>query len=132
MESNFNHKEKVNKIKICYWNVHGVKSQIIGDKLLDPEFLGKLQNSDIVSLAELHTEEEGVFLPGYRMLKQKIRKKVHKGTGQREDFIRSDRFLRVSLRISRRAHVSCPRGTRRMGCRMQGCSIFVKQINLQL
>ena len=77
MDLNFKKNRK--KIKICYWNVHGVKSQIIGDKLLDQEFLGKLRNSDIVSLSELHTEKEDIFLPGYRLLKQKIRKKVHKG-----------------------------------------------------
>ena len=68
-----------NEIKICYWNIYGVKSQIIKDKLLDPEFINKLQNSDIVSLTELHTEEKDIFLPGYRLLKQKIRKKTHKG-----------------------------------------------------
>ena len=79
MTINFKKIKNSSEIKICFWNVHGIKSKIIGDKLLDPEFLGNLRNSDVVSLAELHTEEEGVFLPGYRLLKQKIRKKVHKG-----------------------------------------------------
>ncbi len=80
MKSNFIHNLENKGIKICYWNIHGVKSQIINDKLLDPEFLKNLNNSDIVSLSELHTEEKDVFLPGYRLLKQKIRKKTHKGT----------------------------------------------------
>ena len=44
----------------------------------DREFLEKLKNSDIVAMAELHNEKE-VALPGYKLLKQKIRKKVHKG-----------------------------------------------------
>ncbi len=66
-------------IKICYWNIHGRKSPLIKDKLLDPEFIKKLKDSDIVSLTELHTEETDLFIPGYKILKQKIRKKTNKG-----------------------------------------------------
>ena len=72
--------QNINSIKICYWNVHGRKSQIFGDKLLDPEFLQNLENSDIVSLTELHTEEKDIFLPGYRLLKTKLRNKQHKSS----------------------------------------------------
>ena len=53
MSSNLN-----NSIKICYWNIHGTKSEIIQNKLLDTEFINKLNNSDIVALSELHTEEK--------------------------------------------------------------------------
>ena len=79
MESNFIYNIENKEIKICYWNIHGVKSQIINNKLLDSEFLKILNNSDIVSLSELHTEEKDIFLPGYKLLKQKIRTKMHKG-----------------------------------------------------
>ena len=72
--------QDVNSIKICYWNVHGRISQIFGDKLLDPKFLQNLENSDIVSLTELHTEEKDLFLPGYKLLKIKTRKKDYKST----------------------------------------------------
>ena len=41
--------------------------------------MAKLENSDIVALTELHTEEKDLFIPGYQLLKQKIRKKTHKG-----------------------------------------------------
>ena len=78
MDVNFNHTEN-KEIKICYWNIHGRKSPLIKDKLLDKEFIEKLQNSDIVALTELHTEEKDLFIPGYKLLKQKIRKKTHKG-----------------------------------------------------
>ena len=53
------------------------KSPLIKDKLLDKEFLKKLQNSDIVT--ELRTEEKDLFIPGYKLFKQKVRKKTHKG-----------------------------------------------------
>ena len=67
-----------NSLKICFWNIHGAKSKIVSDKLADSEFLKNLKNSDIVALAELHNEEE-VALPGYILIKQKNRKKVHRG-----------------------------------------------------
>ena len=70
---------KSTKLKICYWNIHGTKSQIIPDKLCDQEFLEQLKNSDIVALSELHTEKASVSLPGYVLKKQKNREKKHKG-----------------------------------------------------
>ena len=47
---------------------------------MDQEFIEKLKKSDLVSLTELHTEEKNLFIPGYKLLKQKIRKKTHKGS----------------------------------------------------
>ena len=79
MNRNFNRNLQNKEIKICYWNIHGKKSEIIKDKLLDPEFIKMLNNSDIISLSELHTEENDLFIPGYKLLKHKIRKKEHKG-----------------------------------------------------
>ena len=45
---------------------------------MDSEFLKKTSDCDIVTLAELHCDEE-LSLPGFVSLKQKIRKKLHKG-----------------------------------------------------
>ena len=65
-------------LKFCYWNIHGWNSKIIGNKLIDKEFLEKVSKYDIVALAELHCENE-LSLPGFTNIKQKIREKKHKG-----------------------------------------------------
>ena len=54
MSRNFNRSEN-KEIKICYWNIHGRKSKLIQDKLLDPEFVA-------IALTELHTEEKDLFI----------------------------------------------------------------------
>ena len=79
MSYDFRETSKNESIKICYWNIHGTKSEMIENKLLDAEFIQKLKNSDIVALSELHSEEKDPFIPGYILNKQKIRKKTHKG-----------------------------------------------------
>ena len=65
-------------LKLCYWNIHGWSSKIIGNKLCDKEFLDKILNYDIVALAELHSEKK-LSLPGFMNIDQKIRDKTHKG-----------------------------------------------------
>ena len=70
--------EKSSFLTVCYWNIHGWRSKIVGNKLVDPEFLQKISKFDIVSLAELHCENE-VSLPGYKNIKQKIRDKKYEG-----------------------------------------------------
>ena len=70
--------EPNSSFKMCYWNIHGWSSNLIGNKLVDSEFLEKVSNCDIVVLAELHCDKE-LSLPGYVSIKQKIRKKLHKG-----------------------------------------------------
>ena len=62
-------------LRICYWNIHGWSSKLVGNKLMDSEFLKKISDCDIVTLAELHCDEE-LTLPGFVSLKQKIRKKI--------------------------------------------------------
>ena len=71
-------KPHTESISLSYWNIHGSNSKIIGNKLTDVEFLEKISGNHIVGLAELHVDKE-VYLPGYKLLKQKIRKKFHKG-----------------------------------------------------
>ena len=68
----------VSAIRMCYWNIHGWSSKLIGDKLNDDEFLGEILSYDIVALAELHAEKQ-LSLPGFLNIKQKIRTKTHKG-----------------------------------------------------
>ncbi len=65
-------------LKIGYWNIHGHKSKLIGNKLIDPEFLEMISGSDIIGLGEIHSEGE-VSIPGYVSKKQKIREKTSKG-----------------------------------------------------
>ena len=74
-----NHEIRSTNLKICYWNIHGSTSSVVPDKFGDSEFLEKLADSDIVALSELHTERTDISLPGYKLLKQKIRDKKHKG-----------------------------------------------------
>ena len=57
-------------IKIGYWNIHGWSSRMIGNKLLDPEFLEKISSCDIVALSELHSDKE-LSLPGFVSKKTK-------------------------------------------------------------
>ena len=64
-------------LKIAYWNIHGVKSKVIEDKLSDREFLNKISKRDILGLAELHTDEE-ISIPGFKLIKQKFRAKTSK------------------------------------------------------
>ena len=69
MSYNFKETIQNESIKICYWNIHGTKSEMIKNKLLDAEFIQKLRNSDIVALSELHSEEKDPFIPGYILKK---------------------------------------------------------------
>ena len=67
-----------NSIRIGYWNIHGHKSHVIGDKLKDLEFLEIISDRDIIGLGEIQSGEE-VYVPGYVCIKQKIREKKFKG-----------------------------------------------------
>ena len=66
-------------LKICYWNIHGCKSEFVPNKLVDREFLKKLKNSDILAITETHTQNKDISIPGYTLVKEKIRVKQHKG-----------------------------------------------------
>ena len=65
-------------LNISFCNIHGPTSKLIGDKFLDFDFINKLHESHIVGLVELHSENEP-SIPGFSLVKQKIRKKLHKG-----------------------------------------------------
>ena len=57
-----------------YWNIHGYKSRMVGNKLNDPEFLEIIADRDIIGLGEIQSEGE-VCIPGFINKKQKIREK---------------------------------------------------------
>ena len=59
----------MSSLDISLWNIHGYKSQYIGNKLNDPEFLELLEGRDIVGIGELHAKEE-VSIPGFVNKKQ--------------------------------------------------------------
>ena len=50
----------------------------MGNKFLECEFLEICGNSDILGIAELHTESTP-DIKGFKLIKQKIRKKTHRG-----------------------------------------------------
>ena len=77
-------KSQISKRNLCFWNIHGHTSKLIGDKLSDLEFLRICRDSEILGLAELHTDTT-LSIPGYRLIKQKNREKITKG----------QRYLRV-------------------------------------
>ena len=60
-----------------YWKIHGVKSKIVGNKLANQDFLDIISQY-VIGLGELHTEEY-TAIPGFHLVKQTERKKVHKG-----------------------------------------------------
>ena len=66
------------RLRCLYWNVHGISSQIIGEKSKDPHFLNIIKDFDVVALSELHTKTN-ISIPGFHLKKQKFRPKVHKG-----------------------------------------------------
>ena len=69
-----------NKIlKNLYWNIHGQYSKLIGNKFNDQDFLDAIADQPhLIGIAELHTNETP-SISGYHLIKQKIRKKMHKG-----------------------------------------------------
>ena len=74
----YSNNNALNNLNMSYWNIHGYKSKIIGNKLLDPDFLSEMRNSDIIGLSETHTCDDTVDhlnIPGFIQLKYKNRKK---------------------------------------------------------
>ena len=67
---------KARDISVSYWNIHGWKSKIVANKLVDPDFLEHIKKCEILCLSELHTHET-VSIPGYTLVKQKIREEKH-------------------------------------------------------
>ena len=69
------------QLNVSFWNIEGFKSQLIGNKLEDPEFLNVVRKADILGLAELHADTK-VSIPGFENIMQKNRgPKMHGGIG---------------------------------------------------
>ena len=66
------------QLKCLYWNIHGISSQILGDKSKDPHFLNIIKDFDVIAISELHTKIY-IQIPGFHPIKQKFRPKNHKG-----------------------------------------------------
>ena len=65
-------------LNISFWNIHGFKSRITGNKLIDPDFLSEVQKSDIIGLGETHVYDEivdSLNIPGFVLVKYKNRTK---------------------------------------------------------
>ena len=65
-------------LNVCFWNICGRNSRVVGDKFLDVEFKNICNKHGIVAFAELHSETVAC-MNGFTVLKQNIRKKIHKG-----------------------------------------------------
>ena len=63
---------------LLFWNIHGQKTRAIGNKFTDTKFLNICNKFDILGLAELHTSSTP-NIEGFKLIKDKIRKKNHKG-----------------------------------------------------
>ena len=73
-----------NVIRHCFWNIQGYKSQILGNKLLNADFIDEIKNCDIVGLAETHIHEQilpELDIPGYIRRHYKNRKAHSNGKG---------------------------------------------------
>ena len=66
------------QLKVLYWNIHGIHSTTIGEKQKDPKFQEVVSHHDIICISELHTDID-ISIQGFTVLKQKFRKKNHKG-----------------------------------------------------
>ena len=64
--------------KVLFWNIHGQTTRTIGNKFDDQQFLNVCKDFDILGLAELHTNSSP-SIRGFKLIKDKIRKKLHKG-----------------------------------------------------
>ena len=65
------------KLRCLYWNIHGIYSQILGDKNNNHEFLQIISGYDVICISELHTKNY-ISIPGFRPMKQKFRTKNNK------------------------------------------------------
>ena len=65
-------------IKVLYWNIHGIDSQIVGEKQKNSTFLDIVSQYDIICISELHTKKD-ISIQGFTVKKQKFRTIAHKG-----------------------------------------------------
>ena len=69
-------------LKHSFWNINGYKSKIIGNKLVSRDFLQKIEECDIIGLAETHIHSkilDNLSIPGFSRIHYKIREPHSKG-----------------------------------------------------
>ena len=49
--------ESILSAKFTFWNIAGIKSKIIGNKLTEPDFLSEVHKADIIGLTENHVHD---------------------------------------------------------------------------
>ena len=82
-------------MKISTWNLNGYKSRIIGNKLIDEDFLNEIKNDAIVSLVETHIHSEiseKLCIPGFKLVTEKnrvVNTRTPKGSGGIALFVRN-------------------------------------------
>ena len=88
-------------LNISFWNIHGFKSRITGNKLIDPDFLSEVQKSDIIGLGETHVHDEivdSLNIPGFVLVKYKNRTKqlkANKTSGGIAIFVKENLQMKV-------------------------------------
>ena len=74
MENGTDKCQSISSLICGYWNINGHSSKYLGEKLLDKEFIDVVSKCDIIGLGEIQSERD-VDIPGFKRIKQKIRKK---------------------------------------------------------
>ena len=79
------HGGKIGSLQVSTWNINGYKSKILGNKLIDFDFLREIQDDDIIGLTETHINDgtiEQLSIPGFKRITFKNRPlKSKKGSG---------------------------------------------------
>ena len=65
-------------LRVCFWNINGRHSRVMGDKFLDIKFKNICDKHDIIACVELHTEDVAC-MNGFTLLDQKYGVKKFKG-----------------------------------------------------
>jgi exonuclease III len=71
-------------LKMCHWNVEGLKVNNESNKLQDKEFIDQVKMNDIICLSETHCGEKDVIdIDGYHCFKlcRKVTKKINRYFG---------------------------------------------------
>ena len=66
----------IGALNLSYWNLHGWKSRIVGNKFTDEDFLSEIKNSDLIGLGETHIHEgtlDNLCIPGFKLVAYKNR-----------------------------------------------------------
>ena len=76
--------QSYDRLKHGFWNINGYKSKVIGNKLKCKFFLRKIENCDVVGLAETHVHKltlDKLSIPGFTRVHYISRDATSKGKG---------------------------------------------------